>query len=240
MIKFFRHIRQQLLMKNKTTKYFKYAIGEILLVVIGILIALTINNWNENRKQQNEFTTILKTIKQDLKRDTLVAGSIIKYYQIIEKNSLKIINKEVNRNNYEEHPQVRSLVSIYKSFPIQTKGFEMAKNYRNTNAIKNDSIFTIISQFYIPFIQIIDDSNDFIKKEVFSNIETYKEYDWYVDWSIGKFTPEMIIYFTESEEYRKQVASHNLLAGKNHMLFVSAYKDNAIKLIDILEQYLKK
>ena len=47
MIKFFRKIRQNLLMENKTSKYFKYAIGEILLVVIGILIALSINNWNE-------------------------------------------------------------------------------------------------------------------------------------------------------------------------------------------------
>jgi hypothetical protein len=48
MIKFFRHDRKVFSMKGKTTKYFKYAIGEIILVVIGILIALQINNWNEN------------------------------------------------------------------------------------------------------------------------------------------------------------------------------------------------
>ncbi|MCK0178015.1 DUF6090 family protein [Flavobacteriaceae bacterium S0862] len=52
MIKFFRKIGQNLLMENKTGKYFKYAIGEILLVVIGILIALQINNWNENQKDR--------------------------------------------------------------------------------------------------------------------------------------------------------------------------------------------
>ena len=50
MIKFFRRIRFDLMEKNKTGKYFKYAIGEIVLVVIGILIALQINNWNEQRK----------------------------------------------------------------------------------------------------------------------------------------------------------------------------------------------
>lgn len=48
MIKFFRTIRQNLIMENKTGKYLKYAIGEIVLVVIGILIALSINTWNEN------------------------------------------------------------------------------------------------------------------------------------------------------------------------------------------------
>ena len=54
MIKFFRKIRQDLLKKNKTGKYLKYAIGEIVLVVIGILIALSINNWNENKKNINQ------------------------------------------------------------------------------------------------------------------------------------------------------------------------------------------
>lgn len=52
MIKFFRKIRLNLLSEGNTSKYFKYAIGEIILVVIGILIALSINNWNENRKNR--------------------------------------------------------------------------------------------------------------------------------------------------------------------------------------------
>jgi hypothetical protein len=47
MIKFLRHIRQNLIIENKTGKYFKYAIGEIVLVVIGILIALSINDRNK-------------------------------------------------------------------------------------------------------------------------------------------------------------------------------------------------
>lgn len=189
--------------------------------------------------QQIEFNNILKTIHQDLKRDTLVANNIMNYYEVIETNSLKIINKEINRKNYKEHPQARSLVTIYRSFTIQTKGFEMVKNFSAKNTIENDSLFTTISQFYTPFIRAIEDSNDFVKKEVLSNIETYKKYDWYVDWTMGKFTPEMVIYFTESEEYRKQVASHNLLAGKNHLLFIKAYKNNAVKLITYIDNYLK-
>ena len=66
MIKFFRRIRQQLLSEGNTTKYLKYAIGEIILVVIGILIALQINNWNETRKDKLKETSYLQDLKLDL------------------------------------------------------------------------------------------------------------------------------------------------------------------------------
>ena len=71
MIKFFRKIRQNLLMENKTGKYFKYAIGEIVLVVIGILIALSINNWNEENKKKALMITNIKSIAEDIQADIL-------------------------------------------------------------------------------------------------------------------------------------------------------------------------
>ena len=60
MIKFFRHIRQSLIKQNNMGKYFKYAIGEILLVVIGILIALQINNWSQQNQDRKEEQFMLK------------------------------------------------------------------------------------------------------------------------------------------------------------------------------------
>ena len=66
MIKFFRRIRQQLLTENKFSKYLIYAIGEIILVVIGILIALQINNWNENRKNRIAEADYYCRILEDL------------------------------------------------------------------------------------------------------------------------------------------------------------------------------
>ena len=66
MIKFFRSIRHNLLAEGKTEKYLKYAIGEIVLVVIGILIALQINNWNEQRKIREAEREILQNLKSEL------------------------------------------------------------------------------------------------------------------------------------------------------------------------------
>ena len=65
MINFFRKIRKQLADDNKPLKYMRYAVGEILLVVIGILIALQVNDWNEHRKSKNEAVKILKKLEQE-------------------------------------------------------------------------------------------------------------------------------------------------------------------------------
>ena len=69
MIKFFRKIRQNLLSEGKAGKYFKYAIGEIVLVVIGILIALQINNWNETRKKEEQFISSLEQLYNKITDD---------------------------------------------------------------------------------------------------------------------------------------------------------------------------
>jgi len=69
MIKFFRKIRQKILSENEFSKYLIYAIGEIVLVVIGILIALSINNWNEGNKRKLKEREILLHMKRNLESD---------------------------------------------------------------------------------------------------------------------------------------------------------------------------
>ncbi|MFD2587802.1 DUF6090 family protein [Croceitalea marina] len=76
MIKFVRKIRQNLLLENKTGKYLKYAIGEILLVVIGILIALSINNWNQSRIDKRSESKYLNDIKKEIQNN----NSVLDYY----------------------------------------------------------------------------------------------------------------------------------------------------------------
>lgn len=85
MIKFFRKIRYDLMGENKTGKYMKYAFGEVILVVIGILIALSINNWNEERKSLQKGHEILVDIRENAE------FNIIQFQQDIEENK-KVIN----------------------------------------------------------------------------------------------------------------------------------------------------
>jgi len=83
MIKLFRKIRYDLIEKNRTGKYFKYAIGEIILVVIGILIALQINTWNTEHDNKKIVRENSKTLIENLTKDSL---HFVKTIQVIEIN----------------------------------------------------------------------------------------------------------------------------------------------------------
>jgi len=111
MIKFFRNIRKNLLNEGKTSKYFKYAIGEIVLVVIGILIALQINNWNEQRKKAQVEIYTLVDVKSDIQENVknLEVGIVI-LKEVYNKN-LKIIDYYQQKIPYNE-----SMDTLFNNF----------------------------------------------------------------------------------------------------------------------------
>lgn len=88
MINFFRKIRQKLLTENKFSKYLFYSIGEIVLVVIGILIALSINNWNEGNKRKSQERDLLLQMKRNLEADILQE----KYPNLVLENAMNSTN----------------------------------------------------------------------------------------------------------------------------------------------------
>ena len=101
MIKLFKKIRQTMIKENKTSKYLLYAIGEIILVVIGILIALGINNWNENRKQNIEEFKILVSLKNEIINNQEQLTTIIKNH--------KFVFEKVNELSSLMHPNPKEI-----------------------------------------------------------------------------------------------------------------------------------
>ncbi len=151
MIKFFRRIRYDLIEKNKTGKYLKYAIGEIVLVVIGILIALSINNWNDVKKQRKKEVVYLTELKKGLENDLKIEfiPAILLYKKRIERHKkLKYFY-----NNSETYPNdsltkyFRSCLSSEWDFVFNTAAFENIKS-AGIDIISNDSIRSKVSLLY--------------------------------------------------------------------------------------------
>jgi hypothetical protein len=101
MIKFFRKIRYNLIEKNKTGKYFKYAIGEIILVVIGILIALSINNRNELRKAKIKEDVLYQNILIDLDNEEKLLNNTLVYYKEHSDSYYHIYNETIGKARHD-------------------------------------------------------------------------------------------------------------------------------------------
>lgn len=142
-------------MENKTPKYFKYAIGEIILVVIGILIALSINNWNEKRKSTLQEITILKNIKEDILLDTLDISFNVEYHKEFidaEKRLLHFLQSNLSQPldsiNYSSALGVPLTIALHKST------FNNLQN-NQIGIITNNKLKKDISRFYDFFVQAI-------------------------------------------------------------------------------------
>ena len=98
MIKFFRKIRQNLLSEGKTGKYFKYAIGEIVLVMIGILLALQVNNWNQRLKNEELSKLYYSDFISEVSSDISTLNSRIVWNEKIMQNVSSIITTLATKN----------------------------------------------------------------------------------------------------------------------------------------------
>lgn len=179
MIKFFRHIRKNLVVENKTGKYLQYAIGEILLVVIGILIALQINNWNETKKIEAKVKNSLVALRNDLVQDTLLITErrpfIIEQYQLNESLRARVAKRKATVDTliqimrYEFNPNW-SVQIIYNTNAYNSL------NQTGLIEILSDSLKTNIKNFYNKKFSLHDriekTTNDY-REKITSYVDTY-------------------------------------------------------------------
>ena len=260
MIKFFRHIRKSLLMENKTSKYFKYAIGEIILVVIGILIALQINNWNENRKSRIQEIKYLKNLKKDISLELINNDSIIKYRAATARaaaNMLSLKPLSTVDGLLELEFLIQQVFQRVDFIPTNNTYKELLSS-GNLNFITNDSIKDYLLELDKEYVNI-------------ANIEyhMYREYEEYLYntsvenseiinlFNFQKTAKEGVLIYKEVSEipFKKVIPQYNkLLTIKEFKngLRLSVMNNVALKikhseitndlltLIELLEEDIKK
>lgn len=156
MIKFFRTIRIKLLSERKFTQYLLYAVGEIILVVIGILIALQINNWNEQRKNRVTEKKLLIALHDDL----LVNIDRLNKEILLEQRTIKQANKIINhldeRKPYDPALDLIFTEAIYSpDITISTSSYEMIK-FKGIDIVQNESLQRkIIDLFDVDYADLI-------------------------------------------------------------------------------------
>lgn len=136
-----------MLTENKFSKYLFYAIGEIILVVIGILIALQINNWNEERKENAVIETYLKSMLVDLNNDVNRFDGIIENLnKQIKTNSSILVSKEYQKKSIDSI--VLTITSYFTDYKIIDQTFQKIKNSGLANQLGSKELNDAINNYY--------------------------------------------------------------------------------------------
>lgn len=181
MIKFFTKIRQNLLSEGKTGKYLKYAAGEIILVVIGILIALQLNEWNDHRKQlkleKEYYCRLLDDVSLD-KEQIQNLKQLAKERLVASNQSVRLLLNDSSKK-MEIGTQISlSGKAIYSDFEPNNSAYEDLKSGANLNIISDKSIVRFLNHYFnrvqeLKSIIMINGKHavdiDFAHKDYFAN-----------------------------------------------------------------------
>lgn len=147
MIKFFRKIRQNMIKENKVSKYVLYAIGEIILVVIGILIALSINNWNESRKSSAFENDTLAQVQANLIKDKFNLIAIGTSFQKAITSSNKILGSTWSEQDKDSLKYWLGDIIQFDRFQPLTNAYEVLKS-KGLDQVKNKQLRFLLGTYY--------------------------------------------------------------------------------------------
>ncbi|MGA7837503.1 MAG: DUF6090 family protein [Ignavibacteriaceae bacterium] len=264
-MKIFRNIRQKLASENlpdrqagKAMAYLRYAVGEILLVVIGILIALQINNWNENRKLLKQEIEIYSELKSDLFQTKKEISSTINKHKKIIKSTQSLIYDIVKKEPYSKtiYNRFASSGDDFQIIP-QTSAFESLKNI-GLDILSNDSLRIRITDLYEIDLKRFDDelgdnnSDHSIKNILFPYQDKYFFADYNQTSKYGfKYADSITVQKLKIKDYNKFLRDNKLLKVLQLTLYNRSRKvdletetiikiDNTIKKIQKELNKLKK
>ena len=240
MIRFFRKIRQTFLVNNAFSKYMLYAIGEIILVVIGILIALQINNWNDNRKSRLKIDQILKKVREELALNIHYSDDVTAFYRFKEKSIGDVLHKKVTLEDYENSGLVY-LIWNNTTLDLSDDAARELDSYTDLLNEEQDTLISKINRLYSAFKPTLDVSDEAIEEAVLDFESRIKRTtSWYYLSNNRENLPKRAYdFFLNDTLYLNDVAYYESTGLNNHFRYNAFFNSAAKDLYMDLSHYLK-
>ena len=226
-------------MENKTGKYFKYAIGEIVLVVIGILIALSINNWNQSQQQKKILNNIYATIKLDLLEDIKNIDNVVSSSEPIEKGYLAIVNNTISKEELKNCDNCWQVNLGYADIELRKNGINLLLEYKMLDYNSTDSLGINLKRFYINSHSKIKEDIDEIVREMDYYLSSIRKTEpWFPDLVKGIQNESFIEYATTNIGYRNSATLIHYIIYEKYIPDLKTYKKNALEFISLIDKKL--
>ncbi len=238
MIKFFRNIRKNLLNEGKTTKYFKYAIGEIILVVIGILIALQINNWNERENSISQAEKHLKTIKLNLQDDILQAEMLLSETQ----TTIDYANDFLNQ--FKTLKPVDNNIQMYLIYLMFERNIEV--NESGLNALLNSNSMAFIDENlqnkilnYYRYLEQLKSRELNANTEIKTMYEPYVKEHYYWIWNKTNPWHRQAEFYKDDPRTLENIDLQSVISNKQLEVMIMNRRYQSILILDFYSNTMK-
>ena len=225
---------------NRPLQYMRYALGEIVLVVIGILIALSINNWNQEQQQKKVLNNIYAIIKADLQQDIKNIDRIISSSQPIEKDYLAIVNKTRKKEDFKGCKNCWKVNLGFPDIKLRKNGSELLLNYNKQNNTSNDSLSIKLNSLYIDLTNDISVDLEELATNSKSFLEIIKNTQpWFADHSkANNSSDDFIEYALTDFGYRNTTKVLYFMYYKKYIPHLKLYKTNSLEIIALIDEKL--
>ncbi|MDO1501164.1 DUF6090 family protein [Winogradskyella maritima] len=215
---------------NKTRSYIVYAFGEIFLVVIGILLALQINNWNDARLKEQKTTTLLLDVLNEIEKNIGISTEKLPYFH--EKDSVfnAIMFKQVTEETYlsPEFPEFKYMLNNTESVDLLEEAFNVLMANMEDTPLRYKTIIKDLSHLNKILKRDVDEWNTIFKKEFQDYVKYEAEnYDWFSNYSENGNTP-LVEYYVNNKKYRNKVAYMHDIVINNLVRETMEYREEAI------------
>lgn len=242
MIKFLRKIRRKTLVENKVGRYLTYAVGEIILVVIGILIALSINNWNQRQQQKKVLDNIYATIKADLQQDIRNIDNIVRSSELVEKDYLAIIEQTRRREDFKSCKNCLYVNFGFPNLKLRKNGSELLQNYNQQNNTSNDSLSVKLNSLYIDLSNSISVDLEELATNTNSFLEVVKyTQPWFADLDFRGSSPyneDFVEYALTDFGYRNTTKIIYEMYFNNYIPHLKEYRNRSLEIISMIDRKL--
>jgi hypothetical protein len=234
-----------MLENNRFGKYLLYALGEIVLVAIGILMALFINNLNEKRKNRSEVLSILKQVHSELAINILAADNVARSYMLKDSLIHEHMMGRVKKEDYNSRFRGMwlGLVVNYIPLSIQEEGFLNLMSHSKQHSSDLDTMISDLKSLYSEDVENVKTANDLIKDLVLKHVDWLK---YNAKWSSNSYfnhqttTPEELDFYLNSFYYRNIVSNYHLIGIGNHHLVICRYRFHAVECYNKLSKILQE
>lgn len=223
---------------GKVLKFIRYGIGEVFLLIVGILIALSINNWNDARKDKKKLDDILTLVQKDLEANVQEAEVLLKRYAD-ELGQMRVVLSDTTTGDVRfQKPEIFSMNTGFSDLVLRDRGFNLLKQYTMSHDVTDDSLIMELDAFCTQMERYNKLMSDMLATDAMETLRYYRDnMKWFSLYAQGNITREIAEDIFNDQTTQNRLLHYKILIEGNYLRLLSSFAEQGQLLTSKLKNW---